>query len=60
MVDTVLWFEGDKLQAVRLIRSLKNRFGATDEVGVFEMNDTGLIGITDAESYFLSAKKTKR
>ena len=58
MVDTVLWFEGDKLQSVRLIRALKNRFGATDEVGVFEMKESGLEGISDAESFFLDSEKT--
>ena len=58
IVDTVLWFEGDKTLTLRLLRAVKNRFGATDEVGIFEMKDTGLASITDAEKIFLT--KTKR
>ena len=42
MVDTVLYFEGDRGHPFRLLRAVKNRFGATDEIGVFEMGDTGL------------------
>src|SRR5690606_160372 len=43
IVDTVLYLEGDRFQAYRLLRSVKNRFGATSEVGVFEMRDRGLV-----------------
>ncbi|MEK7550446.1 MAG: DNA repair protein RadA [Patescibacteria group bacterium] len=53
MVDTVLWFEGDKTQTVRILRAVKNRFGPTDEVGIFIMKDTGLESVNDAEKLFL-------
>lgn len=46
MVDTVLWFEGDKNLSLRLLRSIKNRFGPTDEVGMFEMQENGLVPIS--------------
>lgn len=54
IVDTVLWFEGDKTLTLRLLRAVKNRFGATDEVGIFEMKDTGLASISNAEKIFLT------
>ncbi|MHC4780130.1 MAG: ATPase domain-containing protein, partial [Planctomycetota bacterium] len=47
MVDTVLYFEGDRFQSLRLIRAMKNRFGPTLEVGVFEMTEKGLSGLED-------------
>ena len=53
IVDTVLWFEGDKTLTTRILRAVKNRFGPTDEVGVFEMADKGLIPVTDLEKAFL-------
>ncbi|QQG41647.1 MAG: DNA repair protein RadA [Candidatus Woesebacteria bacterium] len=53
IVDTVLWFEGDKTLTTRVLRAVKNRFGPTDEVGVFEMRDTGLMPIADLEKAFL-------
>lgn len=53
IVDTVLWFEGDKTQTLRVLRAVKNRFGPTDEVGVFEMRDNGIIPVADAEKLFL-------
>lgn len=53
IVDTVLWFEGDKTLTTRVLRAVKNRFGPTDEVGVFEMNDQGLKPIDDIEKAFL-------
>lgn len=53
IVDTVLWFEGDKTLTTRVLRAVKNRFGPTDEVGVFEMNDKGLKPIEDIEKAFL-------
>lgn len=53
IVDTVLWFEGDKTLTIRLLRAVKNRFGPTDEVGVFQMEDKGLIPVEDAEKLFL-------
>lgn len=57
IVDTVLWFEGDKSLTFRLLRAVKNRFGPTDEVGVFSMEDKGLAAVGDAEKIFLSIKK---
>jgi DNA repair protein RadA/Sms len=54
IVDTVLWFEGDKTTTLRLLRAVKNRFGPTDEVGIFEMEDKGLNPINNAEKIFLS------
>jgi DNA repair protein RadA/Sms len=53
IVDTVLWFEGDKTLTTRVLRAVKNRFGPTDEVGVFEMKDVGLTPIDDIERVFL-------
>lgn len=53
IVDTVLWFEGDKTLTTRVLRAVKNRFGPTDEVGVFDMEDKGLIPVTDIEKAFL-------
>lgn len=53
IVDTVLWFEGDKKSQLRLLRSVKNRFGSTDEVGMFEMEDKGLISLDNPEKLFL-------
>ena len=54
IVDTVLWFEGDKTTTLRLLRAVKNRFGPTDEVGIFAMEDKGLISMTDPEKMFLT------
>lgn len=54
LVDTVLWFEGSKDLQYRLLRSRKNRFGPTDEVGIFTMEEKGLISIEDASGLFLS------
>jgi len=54
IVDTVLWFEGDKTLTLRLLRAVKNRFGPTDEVGIFEMEDKGLTSQTNAEKIFLT------
>ena len=57
IVDTVLWFEGDKTLTTRILRAVKNRFGPTDEVGVFEMKDSGLIPVADLEKAFLEKGK---
>lgn len=57
IVDTVLWFEGDKTLTTRLLRAVKNRFGPTDEVGVFSMEDIGLVSIEDPEKLFLTDGK---
>ncbi len=54
LVDTVLWFEGDKNMTLRLLRAHKNRFGATDEVGIFEMADKGLVSVANPEKLFLT------
>ncbi len=53
MVDTVLYFEGDRGQMYRILRAVKNRFGATDEIGVFTMNDTGLTEVRNPSALFL-------
>lgn len=54
MVDTVLYFEGDRNYHYRILRSVKNRFGATDEIGVFEMTGTGLQEVLNPSALFLS------
>jgi len=46
MVDTVLYFEGDSSQELRILRGFKNRFGPTSEIGVFEMKTEGLVSAT--------------
>lgn len=56
MVDTVLYFEGDDKDAYRLIRAVKNRFGSTHEIGVFEMGETGLTPIEDPSAYMLAGR----
>ncbi|MCL5292199.1 MAG: DNA repair protein RadA [Actinobacteria bacterium] len=56
IVDTVLYFEGDRHQSFRIIRAVKNRYGSTNEIGVFEMTDRGLIGVTDPSAFFLSQR----
>ena len=56
MVDTVLYFEGDGKDAYRVIRAAKNRFGSTNEIGIFEMGEKGLTGITDPSAYMLSGR----
>ena len=56
LVDTVVTFEGERGQPLRLIRAVKNRFGPTDEVGVFEMVEQGLIGISDPSSKLLAER----
>ncbi|AGA64308.1 DNA repair protein RadA [Liberibacter crescens BT-1] len=59
MVDAVLYFEGNTQYNYRILRSIKNRFGATDEIGVFEMSDTGLKEIENPSQLFLSERNTK-
>ncbi len=56
IVDTVLYLEGDRFQSYRLLRSVKNRFGATSEVGVFEMREKGMIEITNPSEAFLAER----
>lgn len=53
MVDTVLYFEGERTEEFRILRTMKNRFGTTSEIGVFEMREQGLIEIYDPSSMFL-------
>ena len=54
MVDTVLYFEGERSHQFRILRAVKNRFGATDEIGVFEMTDRGLHEVANPSALFLS------
>jgi DNA repair protein RadA/Sms len=56
IVDTVLYLEGDRFQAYRLLRSVKNRFGATSEVGVFEMRERGLQEVSNPSEAFLAER----
>ncbi len=56
MVDTVLYLEGERFHAFRLLRSVKNRFGSTNEVGVFEMAEGGLIEVTNPSEAFLAER----
>jgi len=56
IVDTVLYLEGDRFQSYRLLRSVKNRFGATSEVGVFEMRDRGMVEINNPSEAFLAER----
>ncbi len=58
LVDTVLAFEGDRHHSLRLLRAAKHRFGPTNELGVFEMASTGLVGVPDASSLFLTDRRT--
>ncbi len=56
IVDTVLYLEGDRFQSYRLLRSVKNRFGATSEVGIFEMRERGMVEITNPSEAFLAER----
>ena len=56
MVDTVLYFEGDRHASYRILRSVKNRFGSTNEIGVFEMREEGLIEVTNPSEYMLEGR----
>jgi DNA repair protein RadA/Sms len=56
MVDTVLYFEADSGHAYRIIRSIKNRYGPTNEIGVFEMRDNGLAEVSNASAFFLAER----
>jgi DNA repair protein RadA/Sms len=58
MVDVVLYLEGDALSAWRLLRTVKNRFGATNEVGVFSMEEQGLVDVRDPSRAFLSERRS--
>ena len=56
MVDTVLYFEGDRHASYRILRAVKNRFGSTNEIGVFEMKQTGLEEVPNPSEYLLSGR----
>ncbi len=56
MVDTVLYFEGDSGHAYRIVRCIKNRFGPTHEIGVFEMRDDGLAEVANPSAFFLAER----
>lgn len=56
MVDTVLYFEGDRHAAYRILRGVKNRFGSTNEIGVFEMREKGLCEVANPSEYMLSGR----
>lgn len=56
MVDTVLYFEGDRHASYRILRAVKNRFGSTNEIGVFEMRQDGLAEVENPSEYMLSGK----
>ncbi len=57
MVDTVLYFEGERGHPYRILRAVKNRFGGTDEIGVFEMGDAGLREVANPSALFLSGRR---
>lgn len=56
MVDTVLYFEGDRHASYRILRGVKNRFGSTNEIGVFEMQEKGLVEVTNPSEFMLEGK----
>lgn len=58
LVDAVLYLEGERFHTYRLLRGVKNRFGSTNEVGVFEMNDTGLSEVANPSELFLAHRET--
>lgn len=57
MVDTVLYFEGDRHASYRILRGVKNRFGSTNEIGVFEMTDKGLREVANPSEYMLTENR---
>lgn len=56
MVDTVLYFEGDRHASYRILRAVKNRFGSTNEIGVFEMRETGLTEVENPSQFMLNGR----
>ena len=58
MVDAVLYFEGERMQSYRVIRAIKNRFGSTNEIGVFEMTDMGLCEVPNPSEMLMSGRPT--
>jgi DNA repair protein RadA/Sms len=59
MVDAVLYFEGDRGHIFRVLRAVKNRFGSTNEIGVFEMHERGLVEVANPSALFLSERPTR-
>ncbi len=59
MVDTVLYFEGESSKEIRMLRALKNRFGSTSEIGIFEMTNEGLVSAKDISSKFFNKTKAQ-
>lgn len=59
MVDTVLYFEGEKYNIYRILRAVKNRFGSTNEIGVYEMTSKGLQGVSNPSNLFISENRTE-
>ena len=59
MVDVVLYLEGERFHDLRILRTTKNRFGATDEIGIFEINNNGLEEVSNPSKIFLSERTTK-
>ncbi|MFH0889298.1 MAG: DNA repair protein RadA [Planctomycetota bacterium] len=57
LVDTVLYFEGDRFQSFRILRAVKNRFGSTNEIGIFEMKEEGLIEVSNPSELFISQSR---
>lgn len=57
LVDTVLYLEGDRYQNFRILRSQKNRFGSTNEIGIFEMNEKGLCEVANPSAHFIEGRK---
>jgi len=60
LVDTVLYFEGERHNVYRILRGVKNRFGSTDEIGVFEMTGHGLVEVPNPSAIFLAQRQTQR
>jgi len=60
LVDCVIYFEGDRYHSHRLIRAVKNRFGSTDELGIFEMTGSGLLPVEDPSRLFLATQRQAR
>jgi len=56
MVDTVLYFEGERFQQYRILRTTKNRFGSTNEIGIFEMTEHGLVEVANPSQFFLAGR----
>lgn len=60
IVDTVLYFEGDRFQSFRILRAVKNRFGSTNEIGIFEMKQEGLVEVENPSRMFMSQSSDKK